>query len=428
MEAEDYLALPYAIELVQDADDAGNRGWVAEIEELPGCSSQGATPEEAIANVRDAMLGWISVSIEDGRNIPQPRALGTYSGKFSERGTELVREWKADRSYPYRSDPTTAVERAERDLFDIVAVAAAPVVEPADQRSRALSLRLLREALEKSPGTVHKVLQEVLDLPRDRLEELRQLMERSTLSAIIAAARQITDRLDFLVGVEEIVFDRELRTHVLERSQLHRILANETWVFREEYALTADDVTLRTALRSHIGLLGRNELAPSDVEAGEVLDEQGRRIVVDMMLSRVVEQRRNHREHIVIELKRPNIHVGSDQLMQIQNYATAVASDSRFAMTDTRWEFWIVGDGLSDSVALMANQSNREAGIVVDSQQRNFVVRAVTWAQIIQDARHRLSFVRDALDYSSTTDNGMDYLRRTHSKYLPGLALATEHA
>jgi len=82
MEAEDYLALPYAIELVQDVDDDGHRGWVAEIEELPGCLSQGSTAEEAIANVRDAMLGWISVALEDGRTIPQPRALGTYSGKF----------------------------------------------------------------------------------------------------------------------------------------------------------------------------------------------------------------------------------------------------------------------------------------------------------------------------------------------------------
>jgi len=82
METEDYLALPYAIELVQDTDDAGHQGWVAEIEELPGCISQGVTPEEAIANVRDAMLGWISVALEDGRDVPQPRALGTYSGKF----------------------------------------------------------------------------------------------------------------------------------------------------------------------------------------------------------------------------------------------------------------------------------------------------------------------------------------------------------
>lgn len=82
MDAEEYLDLPYAIELVHDVDESGRRGWVAEVEELPGCVSQGATPEEAITNVRDAMLGWISVAIEDGRNIPQPRALGTYSGKF----------------------------------------------------------------------------------------------------------------------------------------------------------------------------------------------------------------------------------------------------------------------------------------------------------------------------------------------------------
>lgn len=82
MEAEDYLALPYAIELVQDSDEAGQRGWVAEIEELPGCLSQGSTAEEAIANVRDAMVGWISIALEDGRPIPQPRALGSYSGKF----------------------------------------------------------------------------------------------------------------------------------------------------------------------------------------------------------------------------------------------------------------------------------------------------------------------------------------------------------
>src|SRR5262249_56118662 len=96
METEDYLALPYAIELIQETDEAGHRGWVAEIEELPGCISQGATPEEAIANVRDAMLGWISVALEDGRNVPQPRALGTYSGKFivrvpSSRHADLVR-------------------------------------------------------------------------------------------------------------------------------------------------------------------------------------------------------------------------------------------------------------------------------------------------------------------------------------------------
>ncbi|MBB4772165.1 ATP-binding protein [Actinomadura livida] len=346
-----------------------------------------------------------------------------FKERANERGSVLLKNWKDEHSYPFADEPRTTIERAERNLFDLVAVATAPVVETADPRSRKLSLRLLREAIEKSPGSVHEVLREVLDLPPERLAELTELIERTSLSSIITAARHITDRLDFLNGLEEIVFDRELKKRFLERSQLHRILASETWVFREEYALTADDVTLKTALRDHIGLLGRDDLTPAEAESDEVLDETGRRVVVDMMLSRVVEHRRNHREHIVIELKRPNVHVGLDQFGQIQNYATAVIEDSRFARIDCRWEFWIIGDTLKPAVEKMANQKGREPGVVVDGD--NFVVRAVTWAEVIQEARHRLDFVRRALDYQSTSDTGIQYLQRAHGKYLPDILTAT---
>lgn len=213
-----------------------------------------------------------------------------------------------------------------------------------------------------------------------------------------------------------------MRNVLLERSQLHRILAAETWVFREEYALTADDVTLRTALQDHVGLLGRDELAPEDVEEREVLDAAGRRVVVDLMLSRSVSQSRAHREHVVIELKRPTVHVGYEQLMQISKYALAVAKDGRFAMTDTRWEFWIVGDELASDTDLMLKQKDREPGVfVAPGPEHSVTIRAVTWAQVLQDARHRLDFVRQSLAYSSTTDNSMSYLRRVHGKYLPSV-------
>jgi hypothetical protein len=241
------------------------------------------------------------------------------------------------------------------------------------------------------------------------------------MAAIISAARRVTDRLDFLQGIETIVLGPDFRRHLRERSQLHKILATETWIFREEYALTADDNTLRTALRDHIKILGRNDLAPDDASA-PVLDEDGREIVVDLMLSRVTEQRRNEREHLVIELKRPTVHVGGAQITQIQNYATTVKNDPRFALVDTRWEFWIVGDVLDSTANDMANQANREPGIITISPDGKFVVRAVTWAQVIQDARHRLSFVRTALDYASDTDRGLEYLRREHGRFLPPIA------
>jgi antitoxin HicB len=71
--AEDYLDLPYHYRLVRSETGEGEAGWFAEVEELPGCMSQGETPAEAIERVQDAMLGWISVAIEDGIEIPTPR-------------------------------------------------------------------------------------------------------------------------------------------------------------------------------------------------------------------------------------------------------------------------------------------------------------------------------------------------------------------
>lgn len=94
---EEYVDRPYHISLVYDQDEEGASGWVAEVEELPGCISQGATPNEAIENVRDAMLGWVSVALEDGKPIPDPYEEPEFSGRFLVRlprslHAELVRQ------------------------------------------------------------------------------------------------------------------------------------------------------------------------------------------------------------------------------------------------------------------------------------------------------------------------------------------------
>ncbi len=75
---EYYKSLPYTIELTSDPDG----GWFIAIRELPGCMSQGDTPEEALAMIQDALEGWLAVALEDGMPIPEPRALDEYSGKF----------------------------------------------------------------------------------------------------------------------------------------------------------------------------------------------------------------------------------------------------------------------------------------------------------------------------------------------------------
>ena len=70
MELNDYLKLPYTITL--RADDDG--GWVARIQELPGCTADGDTQAEALAELEQAKREWIQAALEDEVPIPQPES------------------------------------------------------------------------------------------------------------------------------------------------------------------------------------------------------------------------------------------------------------------------------------------------------------------------------------------------------------------
>jgi predicted RNase H-like HicB family nuclease len=47
--------------------------WVAECPSLPGCVSQGESREQAIANIREAIEGYILALKEDGLPVPEER-------------------------------------------------------------------------------------------------------------------------------------------------------------------------------------------------------------------------------------------------------------------------------------------------------------------------------------------------------------------
>ena len=73
-----YLSLPYTIQITREDETT----WFARVVELPGCMTEGDTPEEAADMIQDALAGWLEVALEDGRPIPEPQKTETYSGHF----------------------------------------------------------------------------------------------------------------------------------------------------------------------------------------------------------------------------------------------------------------------------------------------------------------------------------------------------------
>lgn len=92
---EDTRLMGYRLEMYPDEDGS----WAAEIPELLGCVGAGTTPDEAVANLEDALEAWIEAARADGRPIPPPaRIEEEYSGRFLLRVAKTLHRQLAERA------------------------------------------------------------------------------------------------------------------------------------------------------------------------------------------------------------------------------------------------------------------------------------------------------------------------------------------
>lgn len=95
---EEYLELPYTIEIFRDDSD-GEVGYVARVVELPGCLTQADSFVELEEMIQDAMRAWIETAMENGQTIPEPQILEDYSGRFVVRLPKSLHRQLVDRAY-----------------------------------------------------------------------------------------------------------------------------------------------------------------------------------------------------------------------------------------------------------------------------------------------------------------------------------------
>ncbi|OAF05483.1 hypothetical protein AYJ54_00830 [Bradyrhizobium centrolobii] len=65
------ISTDYAV-TIRPLSAADGGGFVALVPDLPGCMSDGETPQEALANAQDAIASWIEAAHELGGPIPEP--------------------------------------------------------------------------------------------------------------------------------------------------------------------------------------------------------------------------------------------------------------------------------------------------------------------------------------------------------------------
>ena len=345
--------------------------------------------------------------------------LSHFRGKASEKTRGIVDQWKEEKIYPFKGEADSPIAEVERQVFDIVAVNVqnySAEFENAPRKARELQLHLLRTAIESSPKDLQKIISEVVQMSKPKQKELAELLEETTLAAIIKAAKTVANRLKFIDGLEEIVFDPKSKKTLKERSQLHKILSDNTWIFGEKYNLWASDQGLTKILKTY------KKFLDPDIQIDEpvtMIDD--RKGIIDLMLSRQIKlQNKSIAENLVIVLKAPRRNLDSDNIVQIKKYVQAVTADERFhTVKDVKWDFWLVSNTYDRYV-----QNEIDGGpdpskrLIWNNPRRNLTIGIKSWAEIIDENRDRLDFFRKNLEYKADKSRATQFLRERYAQFL----------
>ena len=325
--------------------------------------------------------------------------------RVAEKSGELIQDLKDAGVYPYEGSPKDEVERRERQIFDIATHAVSSYsreFKKADNPLKKITLRLLREAVSHNPESISRILTAVFNLPKARQDEFSNLLQRTELGSIISTSTLIADRIVTLKVLGEMVFEPKHRRTIKERGELDVLVRDATWIFGERFHFTMPEAGL-TKIMDRVS----QELGLKRTKGAKGRKPDGKIGRVDSFMGRVVPHPdRDHREFLLVELKRPSLTVGRKELDQLEDYVTAILAQPDFVSVSTFWNFYLVSSEYDDVIKERITQQGRPTGLFLDQPTHRVWVKS--WAELIRDCDNRLEFAQKKLQIDVSAEEILD--------------------
>jgi hypothetical protein len=327
----------------------------------------------------------------------------------------IVRTLKEEDAYPYPEEISDPVKDAERQMFDLIAVTARSPLRSSSRPGRRMTALLLQLALQERPESLDLILSEALALPESEREELAQLLRLSPLGSIVGAAAEVSRRLDLLAALRHVIYTRGISSQMREVDQLHPLVRDNVWLFGESWRLSASETGLTNILRA---TMGDNIALEADLvkDGIHVVLPDGKRGRVDLLLQRTLIGPSDRQDRLVVELKRPSVRLGDEQLTQVKRYARALTVHP--GVGPSHWTFWLVGADIKDhEIGGELDQKGREWGHVIATEKYDIYV--TTWGILLDKGERILKFYREQLNYNVSQDEALRRVRERHEELLP---------
>lgn len=242
---------------------------------------------------------------------------------------------------------------------------------------------------------VVKIVEEITKLTSQERADLAAILQYTKLSNVIRTIKLVTDRLRVIAMLRELIYDNE--AFATERDHIQKVVAENYWLFGEEFHLVSADDNFEKALSEYLYIVDGNE------EKRKYLinnPERLRRPDVFICQKRAIENLDGSEleQNILVELKSPHIVLGKKVHRQIEDYMDLIIKEAKFNSQLRVWRFIAVCKSVDDDIRNLYESFKVHNKRFLTRIAGNYEIYAMTWDDVFKSYELRYSFILKRLN------------------------------
>lgn len=335
--------------------------------------------------------------------------------------------------YPLKKQPQNAIEDAQRTAFNACLYNLLLNDDGVISEKKTSVLKVIFPLLQRSFSGDYILtdnLDKIIELSSDDAEKYNRMVNRIKLSKIIEKYSVLIHRKEFLRTLEKLVYDETVAQYLEERTQLHKIVAEEAWIFGDKFEnedLVSSDRSLITMIRTlnlREDLYFEDNISDKKLQEIEGFIKQNRQNtenclnkIPDLVLCKKEDNGRVF-NHLLIELKKPKVAINNlcrEQALKVyKGILNASHNNGGLKISEThKWQYCLVSSRISDTI----KSEFTKDGHLEEKSNGNYIIDCKTWREIIDDADRRINQKLEKIETDICDEDCQNLLNQYKEKF-----------
>lgn len=249
-------------------------------------------------------------------------------------------------------------------------------------------------------GRIRQIIQDTINLKPETKEKFYGLLERTDLENVVHFSSSVAEKLEFLNFLHDITYGK-ISDVLKERSQLHKIIESQLWLFGEYYGETPTLWSDRKIGNILIEIRNKHMAYKPTQEDENLIDVRGSDDITDLFFFNEKVLDNNSKEIMIVELKAPNCAIAQKELGQIDKYAFTIEQHSALGSENIKYKLILISSKLAGFAKSKLDSAREKYGnsftYDIKSKTKNIEVLVMTWSELIEINKRKLKYMSKML-------------------------------